>query len=304
MSEVGRREVQLLVPLLLVLAVALLAFLAFNLRNLDRGAEELPPPPIVEPNPGSAATVPGSGTWLRNLFVASLLVFLAIIVAASILLARKGVKVWRLVTAWELLGYAFATLFLVSVLLYWDNVIDGLNAFVRWVTGTRDTGGGGTGTPPQIPIAQTVSTALLVVAGAIVAVYVAVFAHAFLPRLYRVVTEAPPDLGRSKRELAHAMRTAVRDLEAGGEFRGVVLRCYKSMVLLFRAHGIRDDPSRTAREFESDALAAMGVSREGVDDLTSLFEEARYSTHEIEARQRDAAIECLNAIRRQLEASA
>lgn len=303
MSEVGRRQVQLLVPLLLVASVALLALLAFNLRNLDRGAEELPPPPVVEATPGSAPEA-GSGNWLRALFVTSLLVFLAIMVASSILLSRKGVKVWRLVTVWELVGYLFATGFLVAVLLYYDNVIDGLNGFVRWVTGTRDTGGGGTGTPPQIPVAQTVSTALLVVAGVIVAVYVAVFAHAFLPRLYHVVTEAPPELGRSKRELARAMRSAVRDLEAGGEFRAVVLRCYKSMVLLFEAHGIRDDPSRTAREFESDALSSMGVSREGIDDLTSLFEEARYSTHAIGERQRDAAIECLNAVRGQLEAAA
>ncbi|HEV8594652.1 MAG TPA: DUF4129 domain-containing protein [Thermoplasmata archaeon] len=303
MSEVGRRQVQLLVPLLTAASVVLLGLLAFNLRNLDPGNEELPPAPTIEPNPGTTAAS-GSGQWLRTLFVGFLLSFLVIIGVLSVLLARKGVKVWKLVTVWELLGYLLATVFIVSVFLYWTSVQEGLNAFVRWVTGTRDSGGGGSGTLTGPTFATTVSNALLVVAVAVVLVYLVLFGSIFLPRLYRVVAETPPDIGRSKRELAAAMRTAVRDLEAGGDFRAIVLRCYRSMVYLFEARGLKSDPSETAREFEESALGTLGVSREGIDDLTSLFEEARYSTHAIGERQRDAAIDCLNSIRGLLEAGA
>lgn len=303
MAEVARRQAQALVPLLLVAGVALLALLAFNLRNLDSREERLPPPPFTEPSPAEGA-VRGSGASLRALFVTVLLTFGVLILALSVTLWRKGVKVWKLVTVWELLGYLLATVFLVAIFLYYESVVAGLSEFVRWVTGTRDSGGGGAGGVTGTPVARTVSTALLVVAIGVVVFYAIVFAAAFLPRMYRVIAEAPPDVGRSKKELARAVRTAIRDLEAGGEFRAIVLRCYKSMVLLFEAHGLRSDPSQTAREFEADALRAIGVSREGIDDLTSLFEEARYSAHPIRADQRDTALECLRAIRGQLEAGA
>jgi len=302
MAELGRRQAQALVPLLLAVCVALLGLLAFNLRNLDPGAEELPPPAIGEQTP-SVAVQQGSGAALRTLFVGTLVAFAVVMVVASVMLHRKGVKVWKLVSVWELLGYALATAFLILALVYWEGVLGGLNAFVRWVTGTRDGGTGGTGGPPQLPVGSGYSTVVLLAAVAIVGLYAFVFASVFLPRLHRILVETPPDIGKSKRELARAVRTAIRDLQAGEDFRATVLRCYRSMVLLFEAHGLRSTPAQTAREFEADALRAIGVSREGIDDLTSLFEEARYSTHAIGERQRDTAIESLSVIRAQLEAS-
>lgn len=302
MAELARRRATVLVPLLLAAAVGLMGLLAYNLRNVDPGAEELPPIPTIEPPP-EVEVQQGSGNALRALFLAVMLTIAVLAVAGSIYLYVKGVKVWKLVSVWELLGFALALTLLVVVFLWWDQVYAGLNNFIRWVTGPRESEPGEGGSPgPLPPTATSPSMILLIVAIGIVGAYAVAFAFLFLPRMYGIVAEAPPDIAKPKRELARTVRRAIADLAAGGDFREAVLRCYHSMLLLFAQHGLRPDPSQTAREFESAALNAYGVTRETIDDLTSLFEEARYSTHPIGETQRDAAIECLNGIRRQLEA--
>jgi len=303
MAEVSRRQAHALAPLLLVACVALLSVLAFNLRNLDPGEEALPPPVVTERDPG-AGGIGGSGEGLRDLFFAVIVILFASVAAGIVFVTLQGVKPWSLVTRWELLGYFLAVAFIVSVFLFWNGIHAGLEGVIRWVTGERESGSGTGEAPPALPFGTTPSTLLLIVAVAIVGVYAIVFAVGLLPRLASIATYTPPDVRKSKKELARAVRTAIADLESGGDFRDAVLRCYRSMVLLFEARGRRVRPEQTAREFEAEALASVGVSRAGVDELTSLFEEARYSTHAIGAAHRDAAIASLTAVRKELEAAA
>ncbi len=303
MAEVGRRQAQALAPLLVLASVALMGLLAFNLRNLDPGAEELPPLPEIGGAPGVNAAE-GSGTALRAMYVTTLLMLAILILVGSVVMYRRGVKVWKLFSVWELLGYTLAMVLLVVVFLWWPQINAGLQSFIEWVGRWRNPGEGGVGAPSPLPIGTSPPTVVLITAVAIVSAYAIVFAYRFLPRLYEVVTYEAPEPGRARRALAKAVRTAIADLEAGQDFRDAVLRCYKSMVLLFEAHGMRSEASQTAREFEADALKSVGVSREGIDDLTSLFEEARYSRHAIGEPQRDRAITCLSTIRTQLEGSA
>ncbi len=303
MAEVARRQANAVVPLLL-LAVLLLALLAFNLRNLDRGAEQLPPPPISEPTAGGGIALGGSGDALRMLYVGTMATIALIVGVGVVFLKARGVKLSKLLSVWDLLGYALATTFLVLVFVYWPDILQALQQFLTWTGVLGGSGSGGAGEPrPPLSLGSPSMLALLV-AVAIVTVYALAFAVQFLPKLYGVLTYEEPEVGRSRRELARAVRTAIADLEAGEDFRAAVLRCYKTMVLLFEARGMRQEPSQTAREFEADALRGLGVSQVGIEDLTSLFEEARYSAHEIGARQRDTAIECLNTIRAELEGKA
>ncbi|MEK6851490.1 MAG: hypothetical protein AABY30_03015, partial [Candidatus Thermoplasmatota archaeon] len=144
MAEVSRRQAQALVPLLLVASLALLSVLAFNLRNLDPGAEELPPPVVAEPDP-TAGGVQGSGEGLQALFFLFILILFASVAAGLVLLAFQGVKPWSLISRWELFGYFLATAFLVSVFLFWNGIHAGLEGFIRWVTGSRESGPGGPG---------------------------------------------------------------------------------------------------------------------------------------------------------------
>lgn len=299
MAEVSRRQAQALAPLFVAASLLVLAFLAFNLRNLDTGKEELPPPIVTEPSPGGFAEA-GSGQALRAVVLATFLTLVGIVVVGVIWLRYRGVKLGKLISLTELIGYVVATGFLVLVLLYYDSIFEALQSFFGWIGLLGGSGDSGSGAGSGASGARTPSAVLLWIGLAVVGVYIAFFAYRFLPRLHEVITyEAPVTKGR--RELARAVRTAIRDLAAGEDFRATVLRCYKTMVLLFEQHGTRALPSQTAREFEADALRGMGVSQESIDDLTSLFEEARYSTHAIGEPQRDGAIECLGTIRGQLE---
>jgi hypothetical protein len=302
MAEVSHRQAQALAPLFVAASVLLLALLAFNLRNLNPGAEELPPIPTREPTPVSVVRSEWGGV-LRTFYLAVILTVVGIVVVGSIWLRYRGVKLSKLISVWELLGYVLATTFLVLVFLYYDTIFEALQSFFGWIGNLGGSGDPGSGAGSGLPSGSTPAVLLLWIGIAVVAVYVGFFAYRFLPRLHEAITYAEP-AGKGRRELARAVRTAIRDLEAGEDFRAVVLRCYKTMVLLFEAHGIRAVPSQTAREFEADALRGMGVSQESIDDLTSLFEEARYSTHAIGESHRDGAIECLGSIRGQLEASA
>ena len=310
MAEVVRRHAWAVTAVLMLAALGLASLLAFNLRNLDPGTEQLPPAPPESPPPANCLTssepncnVPeGIGAPLRALFLTGLLTTVVLTVAGTIVLWRRGVKLRTLLSGWEILAYALTITFIVVVFLFYGAVRDGLAALIAWGTGSGGGASGGEGTGAATPQATTASTLVLIVAGAIVGVYLIVFSAAFFPKLYGVLTTETPNVGRSKGELARAVRTAIADLESGGDFRTAVLRCYRSMVLLFETRGLRSNPSQTAREYEADALHAIGVSREGIDDLTSLFEEARYSHHTIGEAQRDAALGSLREIRTQLEA--
>lgn len=283
-------------------SILLLALLAYNLRNLDPGSEELPPALGNEPNPGTHLTG-DAGDALRLFFVIGLVVLVGIVVGGSILLYLSGVKVWKLFSRWELLAYAVGTMFLVLLLLQFESVTDALRvSFERLEDLVNPPGAGSeTGNEAGRPGENAPSTVLLWLAIAIVAFQVALFAFRFVRHTRKPLPQKPPTARR--REIADVVRAAIRDLTAGEDFRAVVLRCYRTMVALFAEHGIEALPSQTAREFELSALRDIDVSKESVEDLTALFEEARYSDHRIGERQRAGAIECLESIRAQLEAS-
>lgn len=304
MAELSRRQAQAIAPLIVASAILLLALLAYNLRNLNPGAEELPPAVVTEPPPGGVVAQ-DAGDALRLFFVVTVLALGAIVVVGAILLYLEGVKVWKLFSLWEFLGFGLGTLFLVLLFVQFESISQGLRSAFEQIGALADSGrsGGETSSATPNPVPGNVSFVVLWIAAAFVALSVAFFAYRFVPRSREAITRGA--LGeKGRRELAHAVGVAIRDLEAGGDFRAVVLRCYRAMLQLFEEHGLESLPSQTAREFEVNALRGFGVTQGSVDDLTSLFEEARYSAHEIGHEQRDGAVECLGAIRAQLEGAA
>lgn len=307
MAEPGRRRARAFAPFLVFLAVVLLALLAFNLRNLDPGSEELPPPPVTE-EPPEVVAQEGAGNALRALYTYFIALLILVVFVGGLLMGLRGVKFSKLFSPWELLGFLLAAVVLVLAFVYWDSVLAALEAVFSGLSGgdppPGTTPGNGTGDPPSLPTATGPASIALYAIVALATVYVIVFAVAFLPKLYRTVSLREPDAGRGRRELARAVRTAIKDLESGEDLRAAVLRCYKTMVLLFESRGMRQEPHQTAREWEAEALGGMGVSPDSIEDLTSLFEEARYSTHPIGVPQRDRALSSLASIRTELEASA
>ncbi len=96
--------------------------------------------------------------------------------------------------------------------------------------------------------------------------------------------------------LAIETEAALRALESGQDFRNVIVRCYLNMIQVLKdERGIERQASVTPREFEG-WLSSQGVPDVPINQLTRLFEKARYSDQLPGSRDEQVAMECLSAI--------
>lgn len=104
--------------------------------------------------------------------------------------------------------------------------------------------------------------------------------------------------GRSEHEEEKAvLDDAMRNLYAGEDPRSTIIRTYQRMCLLVRDGRLDDEPLFTPREFAERAVSQLGWGREPLEDLTLLFEEARYSDHILGEEQKNRAIASFERIR-------
>jgi hypothetical protein len=107
------------------------------------------------------------------------------------------------------------------------------------------------------------------------------------------------------RRQVEALRGILTDtmlqLQAANEYIAIIFDCYKQLVKHFRRHGFMKKVYETTREFESAVRNAFHmVPADQLDGFLGIFEEARYSDHEIGPSHRDRAIQTLNAIAQSL----
>jgi hypothetical protein len=107
---------------------------------------------------------------------------------------------------------------------------------------------------------------------------------------------------RSRREqlpliqLGQEAQEALDALQAGGDLRDVVIRCYLHMSrVVGEQRGIQRNLDMTPREFE-DCLCEHGLPAEAVRQLTRLFEQVRYGAYQPAQRDERQARACLGAI--------
>jgi hypothetical protein len=90
---------------------------------------------------------------------------------------------------------------------------------------------------------------------------------------------------------------AVREINQGKSFNNVILDCYHEMTRIFsEQHGISRGETITPREFEK-YLLNLGFPEKSVTWLTRLFERVRYGKQEIDEKNQNLAINCLEEIR-------
>jgi len=107
------------------------------------------------------------------------------------------------------------------------------------------------------------------------------------------------------RRQVEALRGILTDtmlqLQAANEYIAIIFDCYKQLVKHFRRHGFMKKVYETTREFESAVRGAFHmVPADQLDSFIAIFEEARYSDHEIGPSHRDRAITTLDAITQSL----
>jgi hypothetical protein len=101
---------------------------------------------------------------------------------------------------------------------------------------------------------------------------------------------------RSQDALAWEAERALQALKSGEGFKNVIVRCYREMgLVLQRERGIELEQSMTAQEFEC-LLEARGIPHAPIDQLTRLFEAARYGYRPPTQDNEQTAFDCLNVI--------
>lgn len=108
---------------------------------------------------------------------------------------------------------------------------------------------------------------------------------------------AKPRPGRSLPEaISQAAQAALDELDAGGDFGQVIIRCYARMSqVLQQERGLEREKAMTPAEFER-MLARLGFPAKPLAVLTRLFERVRYGASGSDEAEVQQAVESLGAI--------
>jgi len=104
---------------------------------------------------------------------------------------------------------------------------------------------------------------------------------------------------RRKVEILRGILTdALMSLKASNNYIEAIFSCYKDLIKYFRMKGAMKKVFETTREFEDVINNMLGgiVPPEELDTFFSIFEEARYSDHEIGSEERDRAIQIFQSM--------
>ncbi len=91
------------------------------------------------------------------------------------------------------------------------------------------------------------------------------------------------------------------DTESPEGVRAAIIEAYRRMGLLLETKGYKREDAETVREFEDALQAYLPIKTNSITKLTDLFEEARYSDHELDPKMRDKAIKALERLRKDIE---
>ena len=98
-------------------------------------------------------------------------------------------------------------------------------------------------------------------------------------------------------DLAATIGDAIDDLEAEPDARRAVIAAYARMEGVLGRHGLRRAPSETPLEYLRRILLGLTSRGDAVSRLTTLFEQAKFSRHEIDGAMKQDAIGALREIR-------
>jgi hypothetical protein len=103
--------------------------------------------------------------------------------------------------------------------------------------------------------------------------------------------------------VAESIGDAIDDLEAEPDARRAVIAAYARMEGVLARHGLRRTPSETPLEYLRRLLLGLTARGDAVEELTGLFEEARFSGHQIDSGMKRDAIAALVTIRDDLQSA-
>jgi uncharacterized protein DUF4129 len=104
--------------------------------------------------------------------------------------------------------------------------------------------------------------------------------------------------------LIAALDDSLDDLRNEPDPRLAVIAAYARMERALAFEGLARRKAEAPREYLARTLPALGAGAGSVARLTALFEEAKFSPHDVDAGMKDEAIDALEALRDELRAAA
>ena len=292
-----RGKAEWAVPLLLFLAILLVAALAFNVANLDTGGEAIPG------GGASGGTEPNAfGVFdplVGDLFLVVFVSFVVAILVHAFLRRRVRQKApTKPFSWWQVVSSAIGLILIIALLLAWPRMLQTLRVGQTAPT----TGDAGASSGSGWPVAAGAPLGLFLGLTVLVTIVILVVLLRRGAGVVEIEAEPPGDDPAARHAAADAVQDAIEGLEVGGDVRSVILACFRRFCALLGARGITAQGALTPRELEGLAVERLHVSRVASETLTSLFEEARYSEHPLGEADRHRAIESLAGIRAALGA--
>jgi hypothetical protein len=263
--------------LLIVILVAFPLAIASMVSGMEGAGSSGPGLPGNSTSAGSSgSTLADNLSQLGNSKIALILV-IAIVFLAAPALFRSRTNI-----LWELLTFAASVVAAVVAIV----VVSGLTRIQS--LGLDLHFGGGL----YFIMAATLG---LTAAGAALAVMLLLRRSHGIP-----VLDAPPPRPRRLRAGAASAGFSPYYGAADGGHRGVVISCYSAFCALLVKLGVGNPPSRTPREFASEAVEKTALDHERGRRITELFEKARYGREEVAESEAQESRDILDTVRGEL----
>jgi len=250
------------------------------------------------------------GSFAQYLLPAILTIYLLLLVysarmimdfIASFLLGKKEAE--RRGKSWmSMIGYAIGTILLIFILRSGALTnLAGIAKTLLGATSTLKTTHGFTAPATSAPSLYVINYLILAFA-AIILVSFALFIGG-IHTAYRWARDddhVPLTSDKIKLETLRVIQRTVRELRLTDDRRATILNCYREMCRVLSLHGIQTEIHETASEFSRVVSEKLGLGSDSVKYLTLLFEEARYSDHQIDDGKCAQALNQLETLERSL----
>lgn len=292
----GMRQETRVIVVVCVMCVSVwaLANLMVNSPNLDVGSAYLPETPSTSV-PQSGSFQMGSSQFIMYILYGFVLCLLGMFVAVTVYaVVKRDKRILKEILVNLLAGVLVVALFMGAIAIM-KHVQDKEKNMPELNNATGPAGTQHVEPAGHVTIMPVISLGMLVLGVGVLILFVYLF-KASLDRLSAKKAE--------RKRVAGVISQTILEIERGEDFRAAILRCYRKLCELLSRHGLGGQESLTPRELESVASEKFGIRQDILGELTALFEEARYSVHDISLEKKQDAIKCLVDIKNTLERKA
>ncbi len=291
---------KLAVAFLLLVFIFALSNLVYNIENLQLGGEERPVGNknvvVYDMAAGNTTT-----TILRYMFyTVPVVMVVGIILGIFTFAVSKDKKKWKRLLA-QIIGVLVMFLIVFAMVFFYEDIETAVND--SGVLATIGGGGNSNGTTNFSDNSTDISGVRVLMTFAIFAVgfgmvMLAVVGTLAISRMRAVKLKY--DKTVQAKEVAETIQRAIQTMHDGSDARSTVIRCYAEMCRVMAKHGVSEEEHLTSREFEVLAGDNLPISKDHLHNLVMVFEEARYSDHEMSTEDSKRALGCLERVKEDL----